>query len=420
MNFTREIAIISFLLLCWIIKVQAQDAVPQTSQPNIDSNVLQKKDPYRAVPKRDVIDALTNVLHIHHTGRTDTGGKAHDHMHVAVVPALGYTMLTGFAGILAANAVFTTAEDTQSNLSNILTSFTYSQYKQMIFPIQSNIWTRDNLYNISTDWRYLQYPSYTYGLGGKTRLSRGYSIDYSYVRFYQTVSRRMVSDLYAGVGYDYDYLWNIREIDPPAGKKTGFEKYGFSSTEVASGITASLLFDSRQNPVNPDQGYYAHIVYRPNFTFLGSSSDWQSLQIDLRRYIRLSSSSENVLAFWSFDWLTLHGHPPYLLLPATGWDPYNNTGRGYVQGRFRGKNMLYLESEYRFGITRNGLLGGVIFANAESFSQPRSGYFDVIALGYGLGLRLKLNKFSKTNLALDYGFGSQGSRGFAVNLGEVF
>jgi hypothetical protein len=31
-----------------------------------------------------------------------------------------------------------------------------------------------------------------------------------------------------------------------------------------------------------------------------------------------------------------------------------------------------------------------------------------------------VNKFSKTNLALDYGFGLEGSRGFAVNLGEVF
>lgn len=129
------------------------------------------------------------------------------------------------------------------------------------------------------------------------------------------------------------------------------------------------MYDDRKNSINPDQGYYAHVVYRSNLTFLGSGNDWSSIQIDLRHYIRLPASSGNVLAFWNFDWLTVGGKPPYLLLPSTGWDPYNNTGRGYVQGRFRGKDMVYLESEYRFGITRNGLLGGVIFANAESFSK---------------------------------------------------
>jgi len=44
----------------------------------------------------------------------------------------------------------------------------------------------------------------------------------------------------------------------------------------------------------------------------------------------------------------------------------------------------------------------------------------VISPGYGAGLRIKLNKFSRTNVAIDYGFGAGGSRGFFVNLGEVF
>ena len=67
--------------------------------------------------------------------------------------------------------------------------------------------------------------------------------------------------------------------------------------------------------------------------------------------------------------LLFKGNPPYLDLPSTGWDSYNNTGRGYVQGRYRGKDLMYLESEYRFGITRNGLFGGVVFANAETVSN---------------------------------------------------
>ncbi|MGH2645089.1 MAG: BamA/TamA family outer membrane protein, partial [Chitinophagaceae bacterium] len=357
---------------------------------------------------------------INHGIRTDTAGNNSKKLHISAVPAAGYTMLTGLAGIIAANGAFSIGGSSQSNVSNVLTSITYSQYRQIIFPIQSNIWTKNNKYNIFTDWRYLSYPSYTYGLGGRSKLKNIDSLDYSYVRFYQTVSRYIAPNLYLGIGYDYDYLWNIVEIDPPEGKKTSFERYGYTPTEVASGITLNLLYDNRKNSINPDQGYYAHAVYRSNLTFLGSSNDWSSLQIDLRHYIKFPASTNNVLAFWNFDWLTLGGKPPYLLLPATGWDTYNNTGRGYVQGRFRGKDMIYLESEYRFAITRNGLLGGVVFANAESFARRIYNEGNVIDPGAGLGIRLKLNKFSKTNLALDYGFGTEGSRGFAVNLGEVF
>ena len=108
------------------------------------------------------------------------------------------------------------------------------------------------------------------------------------------------------------------------------------------------------------------------------------------------------------------------MMPNTGNDPYSNTGRGYIQGRFRGANMAYVEGEYRFSVSRNGLFGGVIFANAESFTELSSNRFETIAPGWGAGIRVKLNKFSRTNIAVDYGFGLGGSQGLFVNLGEVF
>ena len=82
--------------------------------------------------------------------------------------------------------------------------------------------------------------------------------------------------------------------------------------------------------------------------------------------------------------------------------------------------MLYLETEYRFGILSNGLLGGVVFGNVQSFSELGSGRFQQVTPGYGTGLRISLNKFSRTNLCIDYGWGTHGSGGFFVNLGEVF
>jgi hypothetical protein len=46
--------------------------------------------------------------------------------------------------------------------------------------------------------------------------------------------------------------------------------------------------------------------------------------------------------------------------------------------------------------------------------------FARISAGYGAGIRIKFNKFSKTNVAFDYAFGTDGSKGLFLNLGEVF
>ncbi len=376
---------------------------------------------YDSAAQADLVDVGRSFLKGHHSRRVDTVAQKVGKLHISALPVAGYTLQTGFAGVLSSNFAFYTSEHNQANLSSILTSVTYSQYKQIIFPVQANIWTKGNKYNIVADWRYLKYPSLTYGLGGNTNADSGYNIDYGYLRLHQALLKTVAKDLYLGLGYDLDYFWNVHEVNPPPGGKTDFEQYGLTKTSLSSGISFHFLFDSRRNPINPEKGNYLSVIYRPNFTFLGSDANWQSLLLDLRKYISFPAGTHNVLALWSYDWFTPGaGKTPYLLLPSTGWDAYSNTARGYIQGRYRSENMLYFESEYRFGITPNGLLGGVVFANAQSFSQPGAGKYEYIAPGYGAGLRISLNKFSRTNLCVDYGWGIHGSGGFFVNLGEVF
>ena len=82
--------------------------------------------------------------------------------------------------------------------------------------------------------------------------------------------------------------------------------------------------------------------------------------------------------------------------------------------------MLYFETEYRFGLTANGLLGAVVFTNLQAFSEWPSNQFETLHPAGGFGLRMKLNKQSDTNIDLDYGFGVDGSHGLTVNVAEVF
>jgi outer membrane protein assembly factor BamA len=369
----------------------------------------------------DLIDIAQRIFYKNSVEREDVVVNQKGRVHFSAFPAVGYTLQTGFAGVISANAAFFTSGHNHEteNISTVVTSIAYTSKSQIIFPIASSIWTKNNEYNILTDWRYLKYPSQTFGLGGHTQQDSFYNVDYSYIKLHQAVLKKITTDLYGGLGYDFDYFWNISEVNPPD-HETDFQQYGLTNTEKASGLSFILKYDSRRNPINPQKGIYANILFQPKFTFMGSDANWQSLLLEFRSYIKFPDNSRNILAFWSYNWFTLGGKPPYLLLPSTGWDEFSNTGRGYIQGRFRSPNMIDQEAEYRFAISRNGLFGGVVFADAESFSDVQTGKYEVISPGAGLGIRIMLNRFSRTNIALDYAWGTQGSSGFFVNLGEVF
>ena len=351
---------------------------------------------------------------------THVAGK----LHLSPLAAPNYTPQTEWQVLAGGLIAFYTDSSKGENISSILTSFAYTQNQQTILPVAASIWSKDNKINYQTDFRYLNYPSQTFGLGGGSSSADGYYLDYHYLRLHQRVYRTIARNTYLGAGYDYDHYWDVEELttlgQDSTGGKTDFDKYGFSKTATASGITVGLLYDSRKNQINPDGGSWLNISYRPNFTSLGSDANWQSLLVEFRHFQKFPATSRNVLALWSYNWFTLSGNPPYLLLPSTGWDDNWNTGRGYTQGRFRAKNMVYLETEYRFGITPDGLLGGVVFANAASFTEITTNRFEYLAPACGVGLRVKLDKFSKTNFCIDYGWGLNGNRGFQLNIGEVF
>ena len=410
-------------LVYFLILFSTSGALAQFSVPQERDTLRIKKENFPAaiMNQTDAYDIAAKLVNGGKFLRRDTLAMRPGKLYLSAIPAAGYTLITGFASLIVANGAFYTSNEDNANVSSILTEPAYTQFKQILLPIQANIWTPGNRYNIQTDWSYKKFPQDTYGLGGRNTLSKGYPIDYSHLRFYQTVFRTIRDDLFAGIGYCMDHFWDVREVDVPAGSVTDFEKYGLTQRSTSSGMTLNLLYDLRRNLINPQAGgWYANLVYRENSKFMGSDSNWSSLLVDLRKYIQFPAGSKNILGFWAYNVLTLHGKPPYLALPYTGSDTYINSGRGYIQGRFRGKNMAYFESEYRFGITPNGFLGGVLFANVQSFSETNSKRFEVLWPACGGGLRFKLNKFSNTNIAIDFGFGVGGSKGIFVNLGEVF
>ena len=375
--------------------------------PN-DSAIIQQKD---------VVDIFQELLS--RDLRKDSVSMKDNGPFFSLIPVVGYSLHTGLTGVIATSTTFYSDNERRKN-SRILINGNYSVYNQYWFTVISNIFFEKLKLHLTGDTRYYKFPTIIYGLGPKSTFSNPLHIDYSYLRFYQVAFREIASNLFVGMGYNLDLHWNIEADSVPGTDLDQFMRYQKGNQSISSGISLNIQYDNRKNSVNPQKGIYANIQVRPKLTFLGSNKNWQSLLIDIRRYLKLPVSSNNILAFWSYNVITLSGTPPYLDLPSIGWDNYSTTGRGYAPGRYTGRNLIYFESEYRFSLTGNGLLGGVIFGNAQSIANSISDNIRPIIPGAGFGLRIKINKYSGTNLAIDYGFGIRGSHGFFFNMGEVF
>ncbi|SDE28690.1 Surface antigen [Mucilaginibacter pineti] len=399
------------LLLCLLpftLLAQSAEHVADTLKKGADT-----------IAQRDLIDVFRSVFKIKPRGASTQKKK----VYFSFLPISSSDGRSGGRALFTSTtAGFYLGDETTTNLSSVTFTPYFNLRGRYGLPIRSNIWTNNNEWNISGDTRILVYPQTTWGLGGNQAAGNKFLVNYKYGRFYQTVLAKIQPYLYAGLGYDLDYYMDIESDGENTLSNFTNYKYGTQTGHDAfsSGITFNLLYDTRKNSINPLPGAYANIVYRFNTKILGSHTDWQSLYIDLRKYISLTNSGpKNVLAFWSYFWTSLTPGTPYLNLPSLGWEPYQRSGRGFVQSRYRSERLAYFETEYRRDITRNGLLGFVLFANVNSVSEPVTKRFVYWHPAGGTGLRFKFNKKSGTNISLDYGI----SRDFSslnLNLGETF
>jgi hypothetical protein len=332
----------------------------------------------------------------------------------------------GSAVFTSTTAGFYLGDRSTTYLSSVSVAPYFNLKGRYGLPIRSNIWLNNNNWLIQGDTRFLVYPQYTWGLGGGQPQGDRILIDYNYIRFYQGVLKKITSYFFAGVGFNLDFYSDIENNDsnPLVNNVANFTHYpvGTSANKnsYSSGPSVVLLYDTRKNDLNPIPGVYANLIYRYNAEALGTTEPWQSVYIDFRKYVTLTKSGpKNLLAFWTYYWTVLGTAAPYLELPTIGMDPYNRSGRGFEQNRYRGKRLIDFEIEYRRDFTRNGLLGFVLFSNLNSASQLKSDRFVYWNPAAGAGLRVKFNKKSDTNICIDYGF-SRAFSSLTVGLGEAF
>jgi hypothetical protein len=374
---------------------------------------VQNPDTAKVVQK-DLIDIFLKYIHL-------KKGKEHREKKVyfSFLPLSGATTNGNRFLVTSFNATFRLGSVSSTNLSSIYFIPYTNLSSRFGFIIKPNVWLNKNKWNLNGDLRIIHNDVRTYGLGGNTSDTSENTIGNQQIRIYVNANRQVKDYFYIGMGYNLDDFYGVNEswqFPYPS----AFKKYaiGAGSHSATSGIGPNFLFDSRANSNNPINGFYSSLSFRVNPIFLGSTYNWTSIYFDNRKYISLSDHWHSVLAFWGVYWGT-YGSVPYLDLPSTASDVSEKIGRGYARWRYRGKQMLYTEAEYRFDISANGFWGAVLFTNAQSFTEPVTNRFEYILPAIGTGLRVKFNKKSNVNMALDFAVGKD-SFDWHLTLGEYF
>ena len=231
-------------------------------------------------------------------------------------------------------------------------------------------------------------------------------------------SRKIWGDFYLGalyLGMKTNYKFDEGTDEENEFTEAFFEANGITDNFVSS-IGLNLSYDSRDYIYYPTKGFDVSIRPKLNRKWLGSDNDYVDTDYSASYYLTLSSKS--ILAF------NLSGGFATGDVPFDGYQNYGvrNSLRGYTTGKYKGKNMIAFQTEYRRNIYKRW--GGVAFVGTGSVwgnddNGEESFQRDWLPSA-GLGARFMVSREKKINLRLDYAIGIDGNQGLYFGIMEAF
>lgn len=389
-------------------------------------NSVYAQDSAAVNKQRDLKDVIADLFN---KKKTKEKPPKQGDISYSFLPGVSYSTTSGFLIGFSLGMSKINGDPKTTSVSSAVLSGNYTSKKQFNAKFKSDIYTKNNDWYIEGDWRLSLTSQPTFGIGTATPSSNEQNLKFDLLRLYEKVSKRIAGNFYLGGGIYFDRFSHIKtENDEEAEVYPNYhneynKKYNYDTTaynHISFGLLAE--FDSRDNIVNTYKGVYLKLRYTFNQKLLVGDAIWQGAGFEGRAFTSFGKINKHVFAGWVYGEFIVNGNPSYLNLPAIGWDKYEKSGRGYTLGRYRGRQLMYGEFEYRFPISSNGLFGGVAFVNVTTATNPEIDeyLFKYLKPAYGGGLRIKFDKLSRTNISIDYGKASDGSSSIVFNLGEMF
>ena len=329
-----------------------------------------------------------------------------------VFPIITRSLETGWNfGAVSAKIFPINRLDTISRSSNIVVVGMFSTRKQVLFALNGTQYFNREQYILEEQLSTSYFPDKFWGLGNNTLDNQEESYSFRQAYLYFHLKRKMATKFFVGIVYEAQKVWDINYVQGGLLDKAAIP--GINGYFI-SGIGTSISYDSRNNAFAPDKGLYMQLFWNHFDRTWGSDFNYNNWVADIRTYQKLGDKSTLALQLLTFS--SNGAEVPLRSLAAFGGA---TKMRGYYEGRFRDKQQMFFQGEYRFPVYK--FLQAVVFGGLGSVASEWKEYaLDNIKYSAGGGLRFVLSKQEKLSLRLDYGVGQGTNRGFYVQLGEAF
>lgn len=320
------------------------------------------------------------------------------------IPAVTYSPETRLGLGVRAIKIFRPEEGSINRPSTLPITFLYTLNKQMVFSSSLDLWINENADHLSARIELSDYPFEFYGIGNDLPGKQGESYASKKAHVLFTYQKRLGQHFYIGPHYEFK-LEDIYQKSKGGSLDVG--QIPGSDGQRISGPGLAFSYDTRTNIFQPDQGSYHQARLTSYQPFFGSQFSFTKYVLDFRKYIPAYKKQVlAVQAWYSF----VSGSAPFQEVSPIGG---SDVMRGYFEGRYRDRNAMVYQAEYRVPVYRK--LGVVFFGSAGQVAGQLSS-FSVKSFKYGggLGFRYQLTD-EGLNLRLDLAYGDQASFYFGLN-----
>ncbi len=303
-----------------------------------------------------------------------------------IVPVPAYSPETNWSFGVAGAYYFTCKG--QDKLSDIGFNADYTLNHQWNVNLTSTVYFGgSNRWFLYTHAGYKHYPDYYYGINSHfTEPRTAYNSENLYLTFHPQyyLNKRWIVGANVDLYYDYaqgDTLFSSLGLA------------GWNERILLLGFGGIVSYDSRDMIYYPSRGLFVKLMGSYYPSLLDMSRQYGHLSLDLRHYVPLYK--ELIFAYqFKSEW-TIGRYVPFQMLPSIGG---MDVVRGIRKGQFRDDAYMALQAELRFPIW--SIFKGTVFWGMGDVYNLNHWEWQAPKMGYGVGLRLAINK-QKVNVRFD-------------------
>jgi hypothetical protein len=333
-----------------------------------------------------------------------------------IYPTVAYAPETSWEFGLSSLVVFYSKQDTTNRLSEI-NGFTFLTLEN-----QYGLWFDHAIYSDKDKWfflgrlRFQSFPLFYHGIGSNSPEEYIARVDANQIFIKERVLRKIKNDLFIGLEMDFQRLSSV-DFEPAEDRNSVQDLPLGNQGSSNLGFGVGLVHDNRHNVLNVRKGFFSELAILHYNQAWGSTFDFTSVISDTRIYRPVGENS--VFATQILGQFN-SGDVPFNQLALMGGE---SIMRGYYYGRYRDRNQLAAQIEYRFlpipfGFTDR--IGAAVFAGAgKVFPELSSFNLSNIVVSGGAGIRLLLFPKKDIYTRFDVAFTQEGP-GFYLFIGEAF